>query len=489
MRKLAAVSAVALVILAQAGSYALAQDAASTTSEENELKLQKERLAVAKQELELEQLRDSIGTARLKTITDAIPGTTNTGATTMGDGAGKMESSALTAVALNGLASGIAAEARTAALNSSAEPVTFPESDPCKDFTELRDSSSTPAAAPADALPGEGAGGGSPATLASVAALGPAPVLLLAGDDPLTFAHYDQFRFRACTVRSQLIDATKKASTLVAANGDGKSREGGAGFVTALSVGSKLLQLLRTDWEVKGIAGTATEKALLAAVARAYVAQPGRPRGRLYWASQVSKLGGSRPVFGALTALETLDAEAQKAEAGLPKADAEKKSIAGLEKLKTLTPWQRKRLGTAKANVAASTKLAEARAAYAALVKSLAGKEGETTLPIGKVIEEAAAAQLLGPTGLALNLNLEAHGGGYYTRKSFIDSLGLGGPPAHVSGGAVVSFLAVRPADLQVMGAGLVTCNAGYVKLSRVALRTNSAASGRAAPCPTERRR
>ena len=56
---------------------------------------------------------------------------------------------------------------------------------------------------------------------------------------------------------------------------------------------------------------------------------------------------------------------------------------------------------------AIGTALAEARAAYAALVRSLAGGEGQTTLPITKVIDEAAAAQLLGPTGLALNLNLE----------------------------------------------------------------------------------
>lgn len=483
MRKLAAVSAVTLMIMVQSGGFALAQDGASMTEEEKELKLEKERLAVEKQRLEVEQLRDSIGTVKLKTVTDVIPSTTNTGATTMGADAGKMESSALTAVALNGLAKQIAADARAAAVLSSAEPASLPVDDPCADFPSLRESEAV-AAIPEGALPGEGARQPPSQDMGK----GPAPILLLAGDDALTFAHWDQFRFRACTARTRLIEATADASGLVPEKAD-ESREGG-GLLTAVSVGSKLLQLLRTDWEVKGITGTATEKGLMAAVARAYVAQRSNPPARLYWTSQVSKLGGSRPVFAALSTLETLDADAQKAEARIKgRVEGEKKSVAGLLKLKTLTNWQRNRLAEAQRNVSIGTALAEARAAYAALMRGLAGKEGETTLPIARVIDEAAAAQLLGPTGLALNLNLETHGGGYYTRKSFIDSLGLGGPPAHVSGGAVVSFLAIRPADQQVMAAGLFTCNAGYVKLSRVALRTNTAASGGPTSCPAAPRR
>lgn len=494
MRRLAVVSAVALVISAQAGTYALAQEDSSTTSEEDQLKLDKEREALRKQKLENEKLSDDIATAKLKAITDAVPTTSSTGATTMGTGAGKMESSALTAVALNGLAMEIAEDARAAAMISSREPATLPADDPCVDFPELKDSSAARAERPANPLPGEGAaastaGAGMPAVSAS----GPAPVLLLAGDDPLTFAHWDKFRFQACTIRKQLVEATAKAAGVpvdAPAAPVKSGAAGGSGVLTALSVGSKLLQLLRTDWEVGTIAGTATEKSLMAAVARAYVSNRAHPRGRLYWTSQVSKLGGSRPIFGALSRLETLDANAQEAATRLKgKIAAANKSIALLLKVKTPTPWQRNRLAEAQGIVAIGKGLADGRTTYAAFVAGLAGKDGDAAAPINKVIEEAAAAELLGPTGLALNLNLETHGGGFYTRKSFIDSLGLGGPPAHVSGGAVVSFLAVRPADLEVMGAGLFTCNAGYVKLSRVALRTNVVDPGRAAACPTNRRR
>lgn len=481
MTKLATAAAVALVIMAQAGSHALAQDDAPLSDEQKALKLDSERQTVLKQTLENEQLRNTIAASKLKAITDAIPTTTSTGATTMGTDAGKMESSALTAVALNGLAATIAADIRAAAVISAAGPFKSSKTDPCADFPELKDSSAAATAGPR--VPGD-----PPAAEPVAADGGLAPVLLLAGDDLLTFASWDQFRFRACMVHARLTNATIKAAEFAPEPSSGDKR--GGGILTAVSVGSKLLQLLQTDWTVGGIAGTATEKSLLAAVARSYIAQAGQPQARLFWTSQVSRLGGSRPVFAALSVLETLDADAQRSQVRIGgRIEMAKKSVAALLKLKAPTNWQRNRLVEAQGHVAIGTGLAEARASYAALVTSLAGAEGQTALPLTKVIEEAAAAELLGSSGLALNLNLESHGGGYYTRKSFIDALGLGGPPAHLSGGAVVSFLAVRPADQQVMAAGLFTCNAGYVKLSRVALRTNTAASGGPTSCPTERKR
>ena len=376
--------------------------------------------------------------ARLKAIADSFPTSPTSGSTEVKTGAGQMEANALTAVAINALADDIARDSRAAARASSGAPLTALQ--PCLILPETR-------AAGTNA---------------------PVPVLLLSGDEKLTFGHWEQFRFRACHLDEEF-RRTKKAAREALGIADD---EGGgvAAFGTAVTVASKLLQLVTPDWEIGGITVTASDKALMAAVARQYI--NGSPTTPIYWGSQISKLGGGSAVFGALSTLNKHDLDAGgligKLKPNLSKAQ---KALDAIKKKNGYTT-------AAEAEVEKwadpTTALTAAKGSYVALLQHLNGKPGEALLPINQVINEAAAADLLGASGLALNVDVETSGGGYYKRKVIWDALGIGGPPFYVTGGVVVNYLAVRPSDQRVLAAGLFSCSAGYLKINQAASRTNT---------------
>ena len=416
-----------------------------------------------------DQAEHDLETARRKAISDALPTSSTTGKVELKAEAGKIEASALTALAINAIAPRIATDAKDAARRSAEQPVEANDRVVCGDLTI-----------------GEAAG----------ESAGLAPVLLLSGDERLTFAHWDQFRFRSCNIHGQFVRSIAEAERELGlpvtepaiAPGEERFFADIAAVATAINVGTKLLQLVTPDWEIGGIAASVSDKALAAAVAREYLARAAG--GRIYWAGQVSKLGGSKPVFATLQLLDDLDRKGGDLVDGLKdKGRLHREKLAALAKKKTLTAREKEDKKAAEDEIARLRKfsdpLVEAQGAYLALVKSLNGKEGEATLPINQVVNEAAAATLLGRKGLALNVDVEASGGAYYTRKAIWDVLAVGGAPYWVSGGAVVNFWAVRPADQQVFGAGVVACNAGYVRLNRAAAHANEPADG----CPKRIRR
>jgi hypothetical protein len=465
-------STLAMLALAVPLSHAaFAQDAQSDAADD---------FAKAKQAQELRQLE--LGTEKLeievrndrrKSLTDAFPASPTTGTTTVEGEAGKLEAAGLSAVAVNALARKVALDAQAAARRSTLDPAPRGELDPCG---LLLDESGLSVLEKLSDAESETSGDGPGSLLEQHAsqperANGPVatslpPVLLLPGADTVGFAAWEQFRFRQCAVSSAFDDALEEGGALAPSQptkGSTKFFSGGlAGIGTAVSVGSKLLQLVTPDWEVGGIAATVPEKAFLAAVAREYVQVGG---GRVYWAGQVSKSGGGDEVFGRLAQLDVKDRQA----AAL---------LVTLEpKLAQATKAKNRRVIESHAGPIAALK--QARAAYSALLASMAGKEGESALPINRVVTEAAAATLLGRDGVVLNLNVGASGGGYYSRKVIWNALGLGGPPFFVSGGTTVHYVAVRPADQQILGGGQLACIAGYVKINRVAALANDSRSDR----------
>src|SRR5262249_43562241 len=98
--------------------------------------------------------------------------------------------------------------------------------------------------------------------------------------------------------------------------------------------------------------------------------------------------------------------------------------------------------------------------AYTTLATALRSTDGTSGLPLNTVVQEKALADGLGPDGMALWLHIQAAGGGYYTRKVIWNA--FGGIPFAVSGGAVVTYTLTRPADWQVIAAGVFDCYSGY---------------------------
>lgn len=430
----------ALLLTATPLSWLMAQTDGAAETPTFEKQKQEEELRGLK--LQNDKLSQENQAAKAKALSDIFPASSTTGTTTAKDGAGKAEAAALAAAAVNGVADDIAREARAAAQASKGSDYEGPAD--CGNLTSLKPKTRTSGQV--------------------------APVLLLAADSSLSFSHFEQFRFRACALGEQF----KKLLP--------PSEAGGAiplvAVQAALAAGTKLLQLLTPDWEAGTIPVTTTNRALMAAVARAYVGSGAGTTGRVYWQGQVSKSGASDSIFKALKALGESYAKAGER----------------INAMKSQLTEAKKKLDTVNANPRSSqaqkdkakaefdkwnnptTALAEVRAAYEQLLKDLNGKESEALLPINRVVDQAAAAELLGTDGLALSLGVESSAGGYFTRKVIWNALGVGGPPFYVSGGAVVTYVAVRPADQQVLAAGLLTCSAPYQRIRRVAAATNGSA-------------
>lgn len=386
------------------------------------------RLANEKAELEIEEARRALSAAKRKDIVDSIPTGDTTGKTEVKGDAGKMEASALAALAINALADDIARDALAAANASAGERMTLPAQTSCPKLRDL----DGPAGPTGQA----------------------APVVLTASSEKLSFQQWSYFRFRACLIAGQFVGAINDADAVLGARsaGSGEGGGGAAGIGAALTAVSKLAQLVTPDYEVGGITLTPSDRALLTAVAREYLSAAktiGGRQGPLYWSSEVSRIGGAEHVF---TALEALDRQDQAAATLITQLKSEKKVR------------QAKR---------ATEALQAARTAYAGLLTQLGGKDDESPMPLAKVLSQAAVARLLGPRGLVLSANVQTAGGGYYTRRVIWNALALGGPPFYVSGGVVVNFAAIRASDQQVMAAGQFACDAGYVRLDRVRRMVN----------------
>jgi len=423
-----------------------------------ELKKQQDQLALMKAELENQKLAlenaeaaRALTEAKRKSVTDLLPDSDTSGAVTVKDGAGEMESTLLAARATRAVADDIARSARNAAKASAAEKATnLYEETPCTRLPTLQPIAATPQTY--------------------------APILLVASTDSFAFGHWEQFRFRACGMANDFEAAFAEATTLPdVARPKGQpsaalSLSAALGAAEIVSVGVELAKLVTPDWEVGSVSVTSTDRALMTAVAGEYLALPTAEKGRIFWTGQVSKLGAANDVFAALRKLDELDRKAagliDRYGPGLKKAQAEydaakpedkEAAKAKLDKWKPVVTLQ------------------DAREAYAKLIKDLNGKEAEALLPINLVVQQAANARLLGDSGLVLSVSMQNAGGGYYSRRVIWNAIVAGRPPYFVSGGVVVNFNAVRPADQQVLAGGLYECSAGYIRLNKVATTTGKA--------------
>jgi hypothetical protein len=434
-------AATALVAV-QTGTFVLAQQDTPAQTDSS-VKKDMDAEALRGTRLDNDKKEQDLAAARQKGIADAFPTSPTTGKIEGKAGAGKLEASALSTASINAVADDIAADVKLAALQRLPAP-TAGASDPC--MSDPLPASAGPAKGPL------------------------APVLLLAGSGTISFSHWEQFRFRACAIMKEFRDAlgTPRPRHNVVTSSEGGGSAFGIG--AAVNVASKLLQLVTPDWELGGIELAASDKALLAAVADAYIGPRGPDGGAIYWSGQVSKLGGSTQVFKMLSVLDELDIDAaERIEELQPALAAAKKKLAAAKGAAAKA--------AAQAAVAAIEKkiepLSTAKADYAQLLKHLNGKEGEALLPINLVVNQAAAETLLGRDGIVLNLTTESRGGGYYSEKAIWNILGIGGPPYWVNGGVDVSYLAVRPSDQRVVASGAFACLAGYTRVNRVAALAN----------------
>ncbi|GGB55789.1 hypothetical protein [Blastomonas aquatica] len=420
--------------------------------------------------------------ARNKAIADAFPASDTSGKTDVKANAGQVEAQGLAAAAINALAGPIARRASDAATWSSAHSDSGAAAIDCSLLTSLAAPVPPPAPAPAQ----RDANGRiiSPPPPPSPAV----PMLLLGGAQTLSFGHFDQFRFRACTIAKSISETSSSANqALLEEGGEGLDDRAGSfpGIGAGLSAAVDLMKLITPDWEVGAVEAKLSDRSLMLAVARAYLglhisrSDDTRP---LHWQGATSKLGGSNDVFAALRDLDTLSVTAQSTLNALkPKVAAAQKAFDKIAKTPgAANSAEKAALDKWSGHVTAIT---AARASYAQLVAQLNGKDGEAVLPINQVVNEAATVKLLGNRGLALTLSVESAAGGYYSRKALWNVFNIGGPPFFVSGGVVVSFAVVRPSDQRVVASGLFSCHSGYVQVNKVAARVNGAEAGNAVGC------
>lgn len=379
---------------------------------------------------------------RTKELVDALPASPSTGATTMKDGAGQAEAYALAAKAVRPLAAEIAGRVQDALkATKSVASGTLP-ADWCKPIPSLADP-------------------------APDAAGSPAPVLLTSGQEVATFAHWQQFRFRACKLAKDYTDYTDKLEQATRKQTMAVVRPGGsvAAIGAAVSSAVKLAQLAVPDWDLTPAKAEVSNRVLLLEVGEAL--RTGDPQRRVYWQGVTGSASGATPVFDAFRVLGTLDESASKAaaeaksridqdEAALKKAGSPE--VASKDKLEPLLA----------ATKAASIELQAVVAAHVQLLKDMYGGEAASPLPFGAVVNEASAAGVLGTSGMVVNVSVDSSGGNVVSRKAIWNVFEVGSPPVFVSGTATVSFAVVRPADQLLVGAGSMSCSTGPVRLGRI---------------------
>jgi hypothetical protein len=448
-RRLFVLLAVALV----GGAAARAQDN-PTDKPSLDDQLKTEQIRQARLANEATQLTNGINRRNL--VVNALPASPTTGAITVKDNAGQAEAYALAAVAVKPLAMEIAQAASDATSNPPAASTDDAFSYNCEKVPTLKSAmvpalkQPTPEHQPAtphgDARPSKSH----------------VPLLLISGTDVLTFAHWEQFRFRACKIgadyASTVEDLRKAARDARAAS----RHPGGslAGAATGLSAAVKVAELLTPDWEVANLTANVSNRLLLLEVAKAYRASAGE--NRLYWQSLITPRTGAATVAHALEDLRRLDAEAN---AALPLLDP---YIAeGEARLKDPIPPEGLAGKVEKwKNLKAA--VADVITGHAALLKDLYGGDAASPLPFPLVAAEAGTEHLLGDNGLVLSVNVENSGGTSISRKAIWNVFELTSPPLYVSGTVVVSYAIIRPADQQVIDSGSFACSTGAVRLNRV---------------------
>lgn len=382
----------------------------------------------AKAELELKKLKgevegqdiDNAG-KKQKLITDALPASPTSGEITVGTNTGVLEAQGLSAAATNDLAARIVADVVAAAKDGHTG----------------------------------------------------APLVLTTGAATLTFAHYDQFKFRAQVVDKQLTDTkTEGEAALKATVRPARPPKGSSTFslgsksvlsaLAVVDVGVKLAELALPDWAAGGVeVAKPSDRALAMAVARAYAGC-----GDVYWLDAVGRRNAGREVFDTLTALRDKAQAANKVSADIA------------DRLKIVTD----KGGKARLTAAAAD-LTTAAEAYDALIDAMNG--ADATLPIGKVIAEADVSKLLGDSGLVLNVTSGGAAGGYVTRKGLMNIIQPGRIPVRVAGGATVDFTLVDPNNQKVLTSGYYARQSDYVWLKQVAGHVNAPLT--AAPaCPAK---
>lgn len=377
-----------------------------------------------------------------KELVDALPASPTGGASTMKDGAGQAEAYALATTAVRPLAREISDRVATS-IDATIPPAT--SSLPtgwCKALPSLAD--------PAPDKAGT-----------------PAPVLLTSGQDVATFAHWQQFRFRACKLAKDYQDSTTKLTQATQKQTAAVQRPGGGIALAGAAVSSavKIAQLGLPDWEIVPAKADVSNRVLLLEVAEAL--RTHQPSRMVYWQAVTGAGSGATPVFDALSALAALDDSASASAAGarnrIDQDEAALKKTGSPEAAAkdTLEPFLA-------ATKAASAELQAVVATHVQLLKDLHGDDAASPLPFGAVVNEASIASNLGSGGMVVNVSVDSSGGNVVSRKAIWNVFELGSPPVYVSGTTTVSFAVVRPADQLLVRSGSLSCSTGPVRLGRI---------------------
>jgi hypothetical protein len=326
---------------------------------------------------------------------------------------------------------------------------------------------------------------GQPETCDATPSVGCKSILLLSGSESALFVHWDQFKFRHDRLKEAFriaMEAFNNAQTKYRLNnilqsnptgGGGASVQGFTpdsalvsatditGIGTAASAITKLVGYFMRDYEVGGVATSADDAMLIAAVASKMYGthQPTFVRGRLL------KPGAADEVFAFIKGLDDTNIDATKKLADLKKitGDAQKK----LDDKKSTEAEKKKAQETIATFKEAIELLTAATGGYQTFITSLSQSDAATGLPLPLVIQEKAESDMLGTEGAGLFLHVQSSGGAYYTEHSIWTI--FTNIPFYVSGGAVVNYVMIDRKSGAIIDAGLLNASVPYKRLDKVA--------------------
>lgn len=276
------------------------------------------------------------------------------------------------------------------------------------------------------------------------------PVILLIGMEPPSRAAWAQFDLGA----RLLADQFERAAALMTATRNrfpaGAPAEIAIESLTPIGAGieaaAKLAQFFQGEYTVQGIAIDANSTALATALAmrlrdRALIVPA------LYPAPTPE---ADAALFARLTQLADASAIAR---GDATEAEAQAVATAG-------TP-------AASAFTRAAAAARDVLAAYDAFMTRQAAADDKGVVLIERVRREHGVDALLArPGAVALMIEHDAALGGLYTVRNLWTI--FGGPPVHVMGGAIASYLMVRAADGVVLAGGTIPIHGGYRTLSGI---------------------
>lgn len=291
-------------------------------------------------------------------------------------------------------------------------------------------------------------------------------VALYAGADLPNFAPLTTFRAQFFLLQKALVDATNLLNQSKTANSPAglvATRSAALVVGAALDAANKLLGFFRTDYAVNGVEVKLDDLLILNSLANQLLAQK---RGVVVRTPSLYSPPALAENSGILAQLNTLAEDRNQLQESLGACRELQEGFvasAANEKDAGLKAEHTKSLENLKAD---TNQASTAMMAYDLFLTKLGTLDANGTVPLANIMQLDLLDTTLAHQGYLLSAKITSSGGSYYTRRNMWTL--FGGMPFFNMGGVVVTYSLVDGSTGNIVAAGVLPVDGGYVKNNKL---------------------